>query len=251
MEAPYEPRRPDPSMNGLLTTLRNIGPTRLLILGAMAAGLIAAFVVLTTRLSTPELSLLYADLDVRDTNEIIGRLESMKVPFEIKANGTQVFVPRERVMRLRLSMAQDGLPAGGSIGYEIFDRSAGFGTTSLVQNINRVRALEGELARTIRTIDRVAATRVHLVLPQREVFTRERRKPSASIVIKMRGGDRLNGGQVKAIQHLVAAAVPDLDPARVSIIDDRGEVRRTHRASPPGRASRSRSRGARSGTPRS
>lgn len=211
-------------MNGLLAMLRGLGPTRLLVMGGVGAGLIAALVVLTTRLTIPEMSLLYADLDVGDSSDIIGRLEAMNVPFELKGNGSQIYVPRERILRLRLSMAQEGLPSGGSIGYELFDRSYCFGTTSFVQNINRVRALEGELARTIRTIDKISATRVHLVLPQREVFSRQRRKPSASIIIKVRGGERLDSGQVKAIQHLVAAAVAELDPARVSIVDDRGTL---------------------------
>jgi flagellar M-ring protein FliF len=211
-------------MNGLLAFLRGLGPTRMIIVGSLAAGLVAALVVLTSRLTTPEMSLLYADLNVDDSGDIIGRLEAMNVPYQLKGNGSQVYVPRERILRLRLSMAQEGLPAGGSIGYELFDRSDGFGTTSFVQNINRVRALEGELARTIRTIDQISATRVHLVLPQREVFSRQRRKPSASIIIKMRGGGRLDSGQVKAIQHLVAAAVPELDPDRVSIVDDRGRL---------------------------
>src|SRR3546814_17512756 len=109
-----------------------------------------------------------------------------------------------------MSMAQEGLPAGGSVGYDIFDNSNSLGTTSFVQNINHLRALEGELARSIQSLDRVAAARVHLVLPERKLFSRDEQKPSASIVIRTQG--RLSGGQVNAIQHLVAAAVPDLEP---------------------------------------
>ncbi len=211
-------------MNGLLETLRRLGPTRLITMGSIAAMLIVGLVILTERVSTPDLALLYSDLDVKDSSAIVSRLEAMNIPFDIRGNGGQVYVPREQVMRLRLSMAQDGLPVGGSVGYELFDRSDGFGSNSFVQKINRVRALEGELARTIRTIDRVAATRVHLVLPEREIFARRRRKPSASIVIKMRGDARLRPSQVKAMQHLVAAAVPELEPTGVSIVDDRGTL---------------------------
>src|SRR5690606_22142422 len=105
-------------------------------------------------------------------------------------------------------------------GYEIFDRTDALGTTNFVQNINHVRALEGELARTIRSIDNVTAARVHLVLPQRQLFSRDERRPSASIAVKTRG--QITAGQIQAIQNLVASAVPDLDPQRVSLIDHKG-----------------------------
>jgi flagellar M-ring protein FliF len=121
-------------------------------------------------------------------------------------------------------MAEDGLPSGGSIGYEIFDRSEGLGTTNFVQNINLVRALEGELARTIRSVSSVKQARVHLVLPRRELFSRDRQEPSASIVLMLGGSRSLDRQQVSSIQHLVAAAVPGLKPTMVSIIDDQGNL---------------------------
>ena len=211
-------------MNSLIDTLRSLGPARLGMMGAVAAGVIAFFIYLTSRLAVPDMALLYSDLDARDSGQIASRLDQMQVRYTVGPDGSQIFVPADQVGRLRLSMAQDGLPSGGSIGYEIFDRSEGLGTTSFVQNINRVRALEGEIARTIRSIDSVKAARVHLVLPQRELFTRERKEPSASIVIAMRGSQRLSRQQVQAIQHLVAAAVSGLKPNMISIVDSTGTL---------------------------
>ena len=125
-------------------------------------------------------------------------------------------------MRLRMKLAEGGLPKGGGIGYEIFDKSDTLGTTSFVQNINHLRALEGELSRTIRSIDRVQAARVHLVIPERPLFARDKADPSASIVLKVRGA--LEMQQVRAIRHLVASAVNGLKPNRVSIVDESGRL---------------------------
>src|SRR5690606_8722568 len=152
------------------------------------------------RVTSPSLALLYGNLDIRDSGQIVSKLEAMKVPYELTGNGSQMLVPEDQVLRLRMTMAEAGLPSGGSIGYEIFDRSEALGTTSFVQNINHLRALEGELARTIRSLDDVQSARVHLVLPKREVFSREHREPSASIVLRTRGG-RLDAAQVRAIQN--------------------------------------------------
>ncbi len=211
-------------MNSFTDTLRSLGPARLGMMVAVAAGTIAFFIYLTSRLSTPDMALLYADLDPQDSGQIVSRLEQMDIGYRLDPNGTQIFVPSDQVGRVRVTMAGEGLPSGGSIGYEIFDRSEGLGTTKFVQNINHLRALEGELARTIQTISRVKAARVHLVLPKRELFTRDRQDPTASIVLTTQGGQRLEKQQVFAIQHLVAAAVPGLKPAMVSIVDSNGAL---------------------------
>jgi flagellar M-ring protein FliF len=127
-------------------------------------------------------------------------------------------------MKLRMSLAEQGLPQGGSVGYEIFDKTDQFGPSQFVENINQLRALEGELERTIDSISMVQSARVHLVLPQRELFSRDRQDASASIVLKLRGAQKLSNAQVGAIQHLVAAAVPSLNPGHVSIVDDQGNL---------------------------
>ena len=211
-------------MGAFLQMLRNLGPLRLAVMGGLLVGLLIFFTFLTTQLASPQMALLFGDLEIEDSSRIVSELEGMGVPFEIRQNGRQIHVPAEQALRLRLSLAQEGLPSGGSMGYEIFDRSDSLGTTNFVQNVNLVRALEGELARTIRSIQVVKSARVHLVLPRRELFSRERREPSASVILGMRGSIRLGPEQVTAIQHLVAAAVPDLSPGRISIVDDRGSL---------------------------
>jgi flagellar M-ring protein FliF len=211
-------------VNGLFATLRNLGPARLGAIGLVLATTVGFFVFLSGRLATPSYGLLYGELDLHDSGQITQKLDAMNVPYQLKGDGTQILVPSDQVARLRVAMAESGLPHGGSVGYEIFDKSETLGTSSFVQNVNHLRALEGELARTIGAIGSVQGARVHLVLPKRELFSRERQDPSASIVVKTRGGERLAKTQVAAIQHLTAAAVPGLRPSRVSIVDSEGNL---------------------------
>lgn len=211
-------------MNAFLETIRNLGPVRLASLGAVAIGLVAFFAFLMSRLAAPDMALLYGELDARDSAQIIGRLEGQGVGYQLSADGGRILVPAGDVARLRLTMAEAGLPSGGSVGYEIFDSFDSLGTTTFQQNVSLVRALEGELSRTIGAIAGVRSARVHLVLPQRELFSRDRQEATASIVLRMDGAHRLTTTQVQAVRHLVAAAVPRLDPTSISIIDDRGTL---------------------------
>ncbi|OHC74783.1 MAG: flagellar M-ring protein FliF [Rhodospirillales bacterium RIFCSPLOWO2_12_FULL_58_28] len=211
-------------METLVQALRNLGPMRLAVMGAMVFGLVFFFIYLITRFGTPQMSLLYGDLAQGDSSRIISQLDSQNIPYELKGNGAQIFVPGDKVAKLRMDMAGQGLPSAGAIGYEIFDTASTLGTTNFVQNINLVRAMEGELARTIGSLDMVRSARVHLVLPKRELFSRQQQPPSASIIIKMGGAGRLSNEQVLAVQHLVAAAVPGLAPNLISIIDNKGAL---------------------------
>lgn len=211
-------------MNNLLQTLRNLGPGRLATLGVATLGLIAFFVYISLRLSTPPMALLYGDLELGDSSQIATKLQAMNVPYQVRGDGGQIMVPADQVQKLRMSLASEGLPAGGSIGYEIFDRTQSLGTSNFVQNVNHLRALEGELARTIKTMALVKSARVHLVLPQRDLFSRTRQDASASVILRMKGAQRLDRPQVQSIQHLVASAVPGLQPGRISIVDDRGTL---------------------------
>ena len=197
---------------------------RLLIMTLVAAGFIAFFIYIVTRLTAPGMTLLFGDLDTADSGQIVAKLENMGVPYELRGNGNQILVPSDQVLRLRLSVAQEGLPSGGSMGYELFDRSESLGTSNFVLNIHRLRALEGEIARTIGSLSTVRAARVHLVLPKRELFSRDKQEPSASILLQMNGGYRLTKSEVFAIQHLVAAAVPKLRPSQISILDGQGTL---------------------------
>ena len=211
-------------MDSIIETLRGMGGGRLIALVGVGAGLIGFFVFIVSQVGSPTLTLLYGGLDLDDSSEIVTRLETMSVPYELRANGTQIFVPDDQSLRLRMTLAQEGLPSGGTVGYEIFDRGDALGVTSFVQEVNLVRALEGELSRTITTLDKVTAARVHVVLPKRELFQRDTREPSASVVLSMQGQSRLDPGQITSIQHLIAAAVPELKPSRISIVDDRGTL---------------------------
>ncbi|HEX6117966.1 MAG TPA: flagellar basal-body MS-ring/collar protein FliF [Dongiaceae bacterium] len=205
-----------------MQTLRNLGATRLVTLAAVGFALIAFFTFVVTRLATPGMTLLYSGLDPSDSGQIIQRLDAQRVSYELRGDGSQIYVPQDQVAKLRLSLASEGIPAGGSIGYEIFDRADALGTTNFVQQINQIRALEGELARTIRAIHQVRSARVHLVMPKRELFSRDRAEPTASVLLALQGS--LDKGQVSAIQHLVASAVPGMKANNVSVIDSNGDL---------------------------
>lgn len=211
-------------MSQLLQMLRNLGPMRLAALGGTILAVIIFFAFLATKMASGPMALLYNNLDPSDGGAIISQLESMKIPYEVSANGTSVKVPTEQVGRLRMTMAEQGLPRGGSIGYEIFDQKDGFSTTSFVQNINHMRAMEGELARTISTLAPIQTARVHLVMPKREMFSQTEQKASASVFLKLKSSAALGKEQVGAIRQLIAAAVPGLHPEQISIVDDRGNL---------------------------
>ena len=209
-------------MQSLVSFLRGLGASRLMAMVAVTAALIGFFAFVIMRVTTPQMTTLFTDLSLEDSNAVIKDLERQAIPFEIRNDGAIILVPKDKVTRLRMKLAEGGLPKGGGVGYEIFDKSDALGTTSFVQNINHLRALEGELARTIRAIDRVQAARVHLVLPERPLFARETPEPSASIVVRVRGS--LEAQQIRAIRHLVASAVNGLKPQRVSIVDEAGQL---------------------------
>jgi flagellar M-ring protein FliF len=195
------------------------------VLAAVALGMIGFFVFISSRLAQPPMGLLFGELSAQDAGQIVNRLDSQGVPYDLRSGGSQVWVPADRALKLRMSFAEAGVPRGGSVGYEIFDKSDQIGATNFVQNLNLVRALEGELARTVAALGPVAAARVHLVMPRRDLFSRERQEPTASVVIKLRDtSGRVPRAQVQAIQNLVAGAVPGMKPGRVSIIDDKGTL---------------------------
>ncbi len=199
---------------------------RLAAMAGVGLGVLGFFIYLTSRMAAPQMELLYGDLELSDANQIVQRLQTEKVPYELRREGSEVWVPKDRKLEMRVRMAEQSLPSGGSVnmGYEVFDKSDALGTTSFMQNVNLVRALEGELARTIRTIDKVRSARVHLVTAKREMFSRETQEPSASVVLTMQGSARLSPAQVRGVQNLIASAVPKLKPSRISIVDDKGTL---------------------------
>jgi flagellar M-ring protein FliF len=209
-------------VQGIIAFLRSLGAARLAAMAAVTALLIGFFAFVILRVTAPQMTTLFTDLTFEDSSAIVKDLERQGIPFEMKNDGAIIMVPKDRVARLRMKLAESGLPKGGGVGYEIFDKSDALGATSFVQNINHLRALEGELARTIKAIDRVQAARVHLVLPERPLFSRDKVEATASIVLKVRGA--LEAQQVRAIRHLVASAVNGLRPERVSVVDESGRL---------------------------
>ena len=191
-------------------------------MAAVTLTLIGFFSFLMIRMTTPQMVPLFTDLSLDDSASVAKDLDRQGVTYSFKNDGTIILVPKDQVARLRMKLAESGLPKGGGIGCEIFDKSDALGATTFIQNINHLRALEGELARTIRTLDRVEAARVHLVLPERPLFAREKADATASIVLKVRGS--LGPAQVRAIRHLVASAVNGLKPERVSVVDETGKL---------------------------
>jgi flagellar M-ring protein FliF len=209
---------------GVIAQLRGFGPVRLAALGGVGFAVLGLLAWLVLRAAEPPMALLYGDLDQRDAGQIVAALERQRIQHRLAGGGSQVLVPEADVPRVRLLLARDGLPAGGSVGYEIFDRGESLTTTPFQQDVNRLRALEGELSRTIRGLSGVRTARVHLVLPRREPFSRERGEAQASVVLGMQGAQRLDREGVQAVLHLVSTAVPGLRPQNVSIVDSRGEL---------------------------
>ncbi|HHY50457.1 MAG TPA: flagellar M-ring protein FliF [Alphaproteobacteria bacterium] len=209
-------------MNSILQFVNRLGLARVAAMAVVAVLMLGFFAFLIVRASSPQLAPLYSGLSFEDSAAIVEQLQSQNIPYEIRGEGETILVARDQITTIRMALAQEGLPTHGQVGYEIFDQQNTLGATSFVQNINNVRALEGELARTIASLARIKSARGHLVLPERELFRRERKDPTASIVLAVRG--ELSAGEIRAIQHLVASAIEGLTPNRVAIVDDSGRL---------------------------
>ncbi|HVU05612.1 MAG TPA: flagellar basal-body MS-ring/collar protein FliF [Polyangiaceae bacterium] len=195
-------------------------PKRLALVFVVSAVLVGTVLVATIG-SQPKFVYLYTDLATQDAASIKSKLETQQVPIRLENGGTAIMVPEERVHALRLELAAAGLPRGTGVGFEIFDRSQ-IGATEFEQQISLRRALEGELARSIMTVDGVKSARVHLVLPEHRLFTVREESASASVVLKLENAQNFGRKEVAAIVHLVAAAVPGLSRDRVSVVSTEG-----------------------------
>jgi len=209
-------------VNAFLQQIQRFGLVRLGVMALVTLGLMGFFTLTIMRASQPPMDLLFSDLTSDDAAAMARELETRAIKYELQNDGKSIFVPKDKIAKLRLDFAARGMPSGGIVGYEIFDKSDSFSTTSFVQNINQLRALEGELARSIGTINAVKAARVHLSLPERKLFERDRQPPQASVVLKLKG--EIAPNQIQAIRHLIASAVEGLNPQSVSIIDDKGRL---------------------------
>jgi len=210
-------------VNGLNNLLLKAGPTRLFAALGITAVAAALLFTLVLRMGGESKALLFAGVDMREAGAITQLLEQADIEYELRGDGGAIYVPRSRVLDARMMVSAEGLPSRGSIGYEIFDAPDALGQTQFQQNISRLRALEGELARTIGSLDGISSARVHLVLPERQLFARQTEQPSASIVLGLRR-DALSPGQVRAIRNLVASATPGLTTNRVTILDEAGRL---------------------------
>ena len=204
-------------LNGFVAALQRFGFGRLAAILGISAGVAAALFALTMNLGEPK-ALLYSNLDLKEAGSITTALDQAGTKYEVKGDGSTILVARDQVAATRLMLSGKGLPTSGSVGYEIFDEANALGQTDFVQQLNRQRALEGELARTIHGLDGVTSVRVHLVLPKRELFEEEVDPPSASVTIGV-GAREPGTEQVRAVQNLVAGAVPGLKPERVTVVD--------------------------------
>jgi flagellar M-ring protein FliF len=207
-----------------LDSLKTLGILRLVGIAGVGLAVLAIIAAVALRGASQPMALLYNDLELHDSAQVAAALDKSHVAYELRANGSQILVPSDQVDRLRLAMANEGLPTGGSVGYEVFDRSDSLTSNQFQQQMNQLRALEGELGRTIRTIRGVRNARVHLVLAKREPFAREQQEAKASIVVAMTGAQRMSEAEVQAIVNLVSTAVPGLKVQNVSVVDNRGEL---------------------------
>jgi flagellar M-ring protein FliF len=209
-------------LNQIMGMVQRFGIGRLAAILGIGAGLVAVFAAIFMNLGQPK-ALLYSNLDLKEAGSITAALDQSGIKYEVKGDGSTILVPRDEVASTRLMLSGKGLPTAGSVGYEIFDEANALGQTDFVQQLNRQRALEGELARTIRSLDGISSARVHLVLPKRQLFEEEAEQPSAAVTIAV-GGREPGADQVRAIQNLIAGAVPNLKPDRVTVVDQHAKT---------------------------
>ncbi len=202
----------------------NFSLTQRMIIGGVAVATIAGFVALTLFFNQTNYQMLYANLSPEDANRVVTILQTENVPYELGSNGTSILVPKEKVYDLRIKIAGEGNLVGQGIGFEIFDETK-VGQTDFVQKINYMRALQGELSRTISAFPNVESARVHLVMPQRSLFVEEQQQPSASVVLKLQSQSRKpDNKEIQSIVNMMLMSVQGLDKAHLSITDSRGSV---------------------------
>ncbi|MGE3992222.1 flagellar basal-body MS-ring/collar protein FliF [Pseudorhodoplanes sp.] len=202
--------------------LLKLGARRLAVLGVVGGVVMACVGLAATYLSRPVMQPIYTGLSSQDVARIAESLAEAGVPFDVNEQRSTVLVPFGQAVRARTLLAQKGLPTSSRAGYEVFDQLGSMGLTSFMQEVTRVRALEGEIARTIQALDGVMAARVHLVLPDTGSFRRERREPSASVLLRLDAQWQARAGQV--VRHLVAAAVPGMKIEQVSVASTDGRL---------------------------
>jgi len=210
-------------LSQLQTLFKSISLTKRMVLLTIAVGSVAGFVFLMNWAATPEFHPLYSHLDANDAGVIISRLKDEKIPYRLSANGNTILIPQELIYETRMNLASEGLPQGGSTGFELFDNTK-LGMTEFAQNVNYQRALQGELVRSINGFEEVDSCRVHIVMPEKSLFIKDEESASASVVLKLKHGKWLSQQQVQGIVHLVSSSVSRLTPENVTVIDNSGRL---------------------------
>jgi flagellar M-ring protein FliF len=208
----------------LMTLWSGLSLVQRLSLAAVAAVTVGtlAFVLMTA--TRPSYAVAFTKLSEEDAGHIVAKLKELKIPYELADGGSTIKVPAGQLHETRLTLAQAGLTKSGQVGFELFDQTNLLGLTDFNQRLNYQRALEGELARTIGTMAAVETARVHVVLPKEELFSNQQKPATASVVLKLKNGQRLDSGTVRAITNLVSGSVEGLKPEQVSIVDVNGNV---------------------------
>lgn len=208
-------------MNQVRAFVAQLGTKRLAIMGGVAAALLVVLATVALRSGgSGEMGFLYTDLDPTAAQGIAEKLKSQNVPFQLSADGTSIMAPQDKLAQLRMDMAGEKL--GGKIGYDVLDEEEPFGVSASRAKMNETRAIEGELAKSIQSLDRVRAARVKIVMPERDMFATEARKATAAVTVKTTG--RLPAEAVESIRYLVSSSVPELAPEAVSVVDQTGAL---------------------------
>lgn len=211
-------------MQDLINNLKALGQRRLMILGGVALGVLLALILGISAVSQREFAPLYTNLSVSASTSIETTLAGAGFETRMSEDGSSVSVPRADLARARMALAEAGLPIEGDPGWELFDENSGLAMNSFMQKVNRLRAMEGELARSIQTMDGVQSARVHLVLPEREAFSRERPEPRASVIVRPMPGRTITRKQAVSIRNLIASSVAELELGRVTVLSASGET---------------------------
>ena len=196
---------------------------KMVIRGAAVAGVLALILILWLWNKEPDYKVLFANYTDKDGGAITAALDQMQVKYKLAEGGQAILVPAEQVHSVRLRLAQQGLPKGGNVGFEVMENQK-LGVSQFLEQVNYQRALEGELARSIQSIGAVESARVHLALPKPSVFVRDQQKPTASVILQLHANRMIDPAQVSAIVHLVASSVPELSPANVTVVDQAGNL---------------------------
>ena len=222
-QAPTSPQAPPPASTPLLQGFSRLTNVQKVVLLVGVAAAVAIAVALVSLARAPDYKVLFSNVADRDGGAIISALQQINVPYRMSEGGGAILVPSDRVYESRLRLAQQGLPRGGSIGFELLENQR-IGTSQFVEQVNFQRALEGELARTVQALGSVQGARVHLAIPRPSVFVRDQQKPSASVLVSLFPGRTLDPAQLAGITHLVASSVPELAPSAVTIVDQAGNL---------------------------